>query len=301
MVEGKGQNLEWILRCAQTSTIGTLGRVDELDMLPRQPENRANFGTLERVGLRSHNMDLQIIRKSEYHGIIEEFWRLPEGAGRAPDAVPNADERKTNAGLVPDSTRTRHANVRHTIPSPPVEDDDEDEEEKDKHKARKRTAPGDNAAAAEYPDAQSRLAYAYGDPSSSEESEDEEEDFFEEDGEYLPSSYRKGASTPESGGRPGKVVWGANFQLCQPGAFAVVRTSREGQRERSRSVPSFRRERRKKNVLGCAAAMFREADVGALQGARKPAEELDSSHVAAYFSRLNKNKPSSQLRFELCC
>ena len=118
VVEGKGQNLEWILRCAQTSTIGTLGRVDELDMLPRQPENRANFGTLERVGLRSHNMDLQIIRKSEYHGIIEEFWRLPEGAGRAPDAVTNADERNPNAGLVPDSqNKTRERQTHNSLPT----------------------------------------------------------------------------------------------------------------------------------------------------------------------------------------
>jgi hypothetical protein len=288
---GRSSNMRWVIDCAKQGRVVTLGRPEVLDKQEDPaPEDRSTWGPLERLGIPSANIDVPIIRRTEYATDTATFWELPE------DLL--EQERK-------DELRTR--NIRTTPRIPPVryllasarnpdepenagcvsgqEDDDADETKAPRPSQKNAITV---VAPMVYERSLKRCREKAGDASSGLECSNAED------------------APADSGSED--IDFGAVWASCKPGIFAAVKLRWEADGARTKGVEVVQVEtvdqetetftgRRvicnlvKQDDAACIHGKWR------LGGRSDIVDELHKNNVLAYFSKLNSTKPS--LPFEV--
>jgi hypothetical protein len=221
---GKERNFEWILECARTGTVSSLGRVDLLDKGKALPEDRAAWGHVERLGFGACWKDVEVIRRTEFATNLAEFWRIPEEV--------NCLEGKVQGGL--DVGEGPAPTIRYADQPPKSQPD-----KKRKKTTKQRKPKARRTAATQFTKILKKAREKAGDASSSEEEDVNSEDLVETDKEEENSQEDEDdeeirasdSDNDENNQGNEEISWGADFSLCRVGHFAVVSWRDDGKGE----------------------------------------------------------------------
>jgi hypothetical protein len=273
--QGKGSNMKWVLECARTGRVQTLGRTADIDSVQRQPfvEDRAVWGPLERMGVPSASMDVPVIRRTTYAENLDSFWQLPADLVAEQQHVELSIQRIRTAA-------TRHIPaVRYVRPSATATcvSDSEDED----NRPLRRDPPSRLATAS--------MVYKTTLKRIRQEAEDAS----------------TGMDNTEDGtddGGPEVVQWGADWSTCRPGVYAAVKMRWSLDKQSSKGIEVVQVSSVAKNEgtfngrrLVCAEVQHDKACITAkwrLSTKKDVLENLSKTSVISYFCKLNLHPPS---------